>query len=146
MKVFRMVIAVCVAFFIMSPVMAQETQTSAPVFSGTESELYYMSVSLEKVYPYSKGYVVEYRKGTTGMATAYIPLEWFSGAGGKAELIQLGTGTRWPSLTVYYKGGQFDHLWLYVSKRLNHETWGNIPQNVNIDDRFEGQDDFRLEF
>jgi hypothetical protein len=80
------------------------------------------------------------------MATAYIPLEWFSGTSGKAELIQLGTGTQWPALTVYYKGGQFDHLRLYVSKRRSHETWGIVPQNTNIDDRFEGQDDFRLEF
>jgi hypothetical protein len=142
MKVFRVLIAVCVAFMVMSPVIAQET----PVFSGTESELYYINVLLEKVYPYRKGYVVEYRKGVAEMATAYIPLEWFSGTSGKAELIKLGTGTQWPALTVYYKNGEFDHLRLYVSKLLSHETWGIVPQNVNIDDQFEGQDDFRLEF
>jgi hypothetical protein len=110
------------------------------------SEFYYVNVLLEKIYPYPKGYVVQYRKGINQMVTRYLPLEWFQGTVGKGEIIHIGSGTSWPSLTVYYRNGEFSHVRLYVRREITHATWGNIPQNINIDDRFENVDDLKLEF
>jgi hypothetical protein len=111
-----------------------------------QSEFYYVSVPLERVYPYRKGYVIQYRKKVNQLATTYIPLEWFEGTAGKADLIRISSGTYWPHLTIYYKNGEFSHIRLYVRRELTHETWGSIPAGVNIDDRFENIDTIKLEF
>ncbi|MDR2103182.1 MAG: hypothetical protein LBP42_03650 [Treponema sp.] len=122
------------------PVMAVD------ISDDKKSEYYYVSVPIERIYPYSKGYVVTYRKGISGLATVYLPIEWFSTAAGKGELISMGAGSTWPHLTVYYKSGQFSHVRLYVRRESRHEIWGNVPQNVNLDEHFENVDDIKLEF
>jgi hypothetical protein len=125
---------------------------SAPLFAqrfseGKESEYFYVGIPVEKVYPYKKGYVVQYRKGVTKTAQAYLPLEWFNGTGDvKGNLVYLGTGSSWPYLIVYYKNGELSHVRLYVRRDQRHETWGIIPVSTNIDDRFENTGDLRLEF
>ena len=126
---------------------------SAPLFAqkfseGKESEYFYVNVPIEKVYPYKKGYVVQYRKGIGGVAQIYLPMEWFGGTGAdaKGELAYQGSGADWPNMTVYYKNGEFSHVRLYVRRDQRHETWGVIPSGTNIDDRFENVEDLRLEF
>ena len=114
--------------------------------AGNISELYYVNVPIEKVYPYKLGYVVLYRKGANGLGRAYIPFEWFRNNVRKAELIQIGDGKTWPCMSVFYKEGAFYGVRLYVAKRLSHLTWGNIPSNVNIDDRFQGVESVDLSF
>jgi hypothetical protein len=110
-----------------------------------KSEYYYVNTTVEKIYPYRKGYVVQYRKGLTGVGRLYLPTEWFTDAAGKGEMISLGPGRDWPSLSIYYKNGEFSHVRLYV-RPMSHESWGNIPLNVNLDSYFEDVSDIRLEY
>ena len=126
----------------LAPLAAQQAASSS---SGVEGS-YAITVSLERVYPYRKGYVVKYTRGLGKTSDAYLPIEWFQGTGNKGDLILLGSGTDWPHMTVFYKDGQFSHVRLYVRKERGHESWGDVPLNVNIDDRFEGVEDIRLEF
>ncbi|GHU79757.1 hypothetical protein FACS189462_5520 [Spirochaetia bacterium] len=123
---------------------------AAPLFAqiseGKESGYFYVNVPIEKVYTYRKGYVVQYQKANAKMAYAYLPEEWFAGAAGKGEVIYLGSGRDWPSLSVYYQNGDFSHVRLYIRRSTAHETWGYIPSSTNIDDRFENIEDIRLEF
>ncbi|MDR1108152.1 MAG: hypothetical protein LBL19_03865 [Spirochaetaceae bacterium] len=144
MKKFLVIGILVVIFGGLTPVIAQQTAQAA----DNGSEYYYVTVPLEKVYPYRKGYVVAYQKGVNQIVRAYLPLEWFTeaGGGGRGELIYLGPGTTWPYLTVYYKAGEFSHVRMYVRRERGHASWGNIPQNVNIDDRFENVEDLKLEF
>ena len=111
-----------------------------------ESEYYYYNVPIEKIYTYRLGYVVIYRKGVNQMARTYIPAEWFTEAGGKGEVVALGSGKEWPSMTVYYKSGEFSHVRLMLRRERNHESWGVVPLNVNIDDYFKDVEDIKLEF
>ncbi|MDR2500286.1 MAG: hypothetical protein LBD37_04290 [Treponema sp.] len=122
-----------------APLAAQEDDSK-------KSDFYYVNVLIEKIYPYQKGYVVVYRKGISQMARTYLPLEWFKGAGAKGEIIQIGSGTRWPCLTIFYKSGEFDHLRLYLRQDPNHASWGNIPVGTNLDSEFEGIEELKLEF
>ena len=138
----RFLIALLIAFLTILPLSAQESESKFK----NESEFYYVNVPIEKIFPYRKGYVVVYRKGLAQFVQAYIPQEWFYGAAAKGDIIQIGSGTLWPSMTVYYQNGEFSHLRLYVRKERGHESWGNIPQGVNLDDRFEYVDELRLEF
>jgi len=135
------------------PVTAQQAQQKGTEKSfedrwGKEniSDLYYINVPIEKVYPYRLGYIVLYRKGANTLGQAYIPYEWFRVHVKKAELIQLGDGKSWPCMSVFYKEGAFYGVRLYVAKRGSHLTWGNIPSNVNLDDRFKDVQSIDLSF
>ncbi len=151
MKASRILIVLIVLFALALPAFAQsnqnnDTKNAAGISPENESDMFYINVPIEKIYPYQKGYIILYRKGVNQMGRVYIPIEWFSGPDGKADLIRMGSGKAWPYLTVFYKSGEFSHLRLYVRREVSHETWGNIPLGVNLDDRFVGVDTITLEF
>jgi hypothetical protein len=114
--------------------------------SAKESEFYYHSVDIEKIYQYRSGYVVLYRQGVNKLVRAYIPHEWFNGGAGKADMVFQEPGRTWPHLSVYYKSGEFSHVRLYVRKAKTHETWGLVPNTVNLDEYFEGVEEIKLVF
>jgi len=111
-----------------------------------QSEYYYKNITLEKIYPYRNGYVIQYRRGINSLDKAYLPMAWFTNSASKGEIIPLPQGKAWPSLSIYYKNGKFSHVRLYVHRIANHETWGVIPQNVDIDSAFEGVEDLNIKF
>ena len=121
---------------------------------GSDSEYYYVNISLEKIWPYRKGYIVQYRKGVYQFARSYLPSEWFAAPVGKGEerkppkgeIIRLPSGSVWPSMSVYYKDGEFSHVRLYVHSWASHQTWGVVPQHVNIDSSFENIEDINIKF
>jgi len=139
--VFLVLICLTVAGII--PLAAQNATASS---NSDDNDFYYVTVHIEKVYPYRKGYAVSYRQGVNKIATAYLPIEWFHGTAAKADLIYMPSGQDWPHLTVYYNKGAFSHIRLYLRKDRGHSTWGNIPLTVNIDDRFEDTGDLKLAF
>ena len=110
-----------------------------------ESEFYYISVPIEKIYMYRTGYIVLYQKGFN-LARVYIPTEWFTNAGGKADLIYLGSGPVWPHLSIFYRDGEFSHVRLYVRRSWDHETWGVVPFHVDLDAYFANIEEVILEF
>jgi hypothetical protein len=105
-----------------------------------------VNITLERIYPYPTGYVVQYRKGLNQIDRLYLPMEWFVSTAGKGEIITLPAGTAWPSLTAFYKDGTFSHLRLYVHRSPSHQTWGTIPQNINLDSQFENVEDVKIKF
>jgi hypothetical protein len=145
MKKTILFVLICFAISGMVPLAAQENASSSGGDSR-KSDYYFVTVHIEKVYPYRKGYAVSYRQGINKLATVYLPIEWFHDAASKGELIYLHSGNDWPHLTVYYKEGEFSHVRLYLRKERGHPTWGNVPLDVNLDDRFEDTGDFKLVF
>ena len=111
-----------------------------------KSEYYYFNVPIEKIYSYRHGYIVIYRKGVNSMARTFIPANWFTEVGGRGELLGIGSGREWPSMTLYYKNGEFTHVRLRVRRHKSHETWGVVPLNINIDDAFKDIEELKLEF
>jgi len=134
-------LAVLVIFGYGSSVFAQQSRTKFQ-----ESEYYYYNISIEKIYSYKLGYVVVYRKGVNQMARMYLPADWFTDIGGKGEIVGLGSGREWPSMTVYYKGDEFSHIRLKLRRNRSHETWGVVPLSINIDEFFQDIEDVNLEF
>jgi len=123
---------------------------AVPAFAETrernESEFYYINISLEMIWPYRAGYIVQYRRGVNRIGRLYLPLEWFSASASKGEIITLPRGASWPSLSIYYRNGEFSHVRLCVHPWAGHQTWGVIPQGVNIDDRFDDIETLRVNF
>ena len=108
------------------------------------SKIYYYNVSVEKVYPTRRGYIIQYyRGGIKDFGTISIPNEWFTDAAGKAELITLPPGRNWPTMTIFYKDGEFSHLRLYVHRNKRHQTWGNVPLPADVSRYFE---DIEMQF
>jgi len=135
------VAVVFVAFMVIgSSVFAQDNRKEQ------QSEYYYKNISLEKVYPFRNGYVVQYRRGINTIDKAYLPMAWFTSPASKGEIITLPRGKVWPSMSIFYKDGAFSHVRLYVHHVENHQTWGVIPQNVDLDSAFENVDDLKIKF
>jgi len=137
--------------FVFAAIFIVSLTVGLPVFAQNQkderdSEFYYVNMTLEKIFPYRKGYVVQYRKGLFQYGRAYLPAEWFTDVDSKGEIITLPPGKAWPSLTVYYKNGVFSHVRLYVHHVPTHQSWGSIPQNINLDDKFDNLESIRLEF
>jgi hypothetical protein len=108
------------------------------------SEYSYKNVYVEKVYPSTEGYIVIYSTPKK-MVTVGIPFEWFTEAGGKAEIVRLSKGKDWPSMTVYYKGGNFSHVRLYVHPVRSHSTWGTVPMSADVSGYFEDTEEIKLD-
>jgi len=121
-----------------------------PVFAQNQKDerdsgFYYVNITLEKIFPYRRGYIVQYRKGLFQYGRAYLPAEWFTDADSKGEIVTLPPGTAWPSLTIYYKDGVFSHVRLYIHRLATHTSWGNVPPSINIDDKFDYIDTVQLD-
>ena len=152
MKFPRCMIIFLLVFCLTIPLLAQtnrnkdENRSPSGISKDQESEYYYYNIQLERIYSHNKGYVVVYRKGVNQITRALIPFSWFTGPDGKADLIQIGSGTLWPYLSVYYKNGEFSHLRMYVRKERGHITWGIVPSGQNLDKYFEDTTEFTPEF
>ena len=137
----KLVVAAVVLVFLLGglPVFAQNR-------GNTESDLMYINVSLERIWPHRLGYVVQYRLPGNRVARTYIPIEWFTSGDPRGELVTLRPGNSWPSMSVFFRDGEFSHVRLNIHRSPSHQSWGNIPLTVNIDDRFEGIESIELQF
>ena len=142
---------VCVKKLIIAVVIAVSLAAVTPLFAqkktdGKESEFYYVNITLEKIYPYRAGYIVQYRRGISQYGRVYLPSEWFDSAASKGEVILLPPGNSWPSMSVYYKNGEFSHVRLYIHRWVSHPSWGNVPQGVNLDQEFQDITDIKIKY
>jgi len=111
-----------------------------------ESNFYYFSYPIEKVYVHRLGYMVVYRGNSNRMSRTFIPHEWFTEMGGKGEIAYLGAGNEWPTMTVYYNNGDFSHVRLRLRRERSHETWGIVPQTTNLDEYFKDIEELNLQY
>jgi hypothetical protein len=121
----------------------------SPVFAQNKPDkdvLYYINVPVERVFPSKDGYVVQYRSSSAIVATVGIPNDWFTDAAGCAELVRLSLASDWPTMSVFYKNGEFSHLRLYVHPAKSHTTWGNIPQGMDVSRFFMDKESFKLTY
>jgi len=111
-----------------------------------ESDFYYFNFSIERVFAHRLGYVIVYRTGANHVERTFLPRDWFSATGGRGSVAYLRSGREWPSMSVYYNNGEFSHVLLRLRANRGHETWGQIPQNANVDEFFQDIDDIRIQF
>ncbi|MDR0552337.1 MAG: hypothetical protein LBG72_10090 [Spirochaetaceae bacterium] len=135
---------------------AQDTQEQQqqPI---NQTDFYVKQVIFDKIYTAPNGYIVQYRTGVLGdkKIRVALPYAWFdkslqeTGSDGtkpplKGEVILLGTGSVWPHLVVYSKGGALDHVRLYVSRNPNHITWGTAYDSPAVQKIFSEAENWNL--
>ena len=89
----------------------------------TTSEYYPKTMAINRVYPHTMGYRVDYIKSDRTIGTFYAPTEWFKKAAGYGEIVY-GFGAQYPYATFYYKDGKIDHFRLYLVSDFNDMSWG----------------------
>jgi len=143
MKRFIIAVIVLVSLGGGSLAFAQSAQSQ-----GVESDLTYINVSLERIWAHRLGYVVQYRRAGIGgrVARVYIPADWFMSGDGRAQIVALPQGPSWPSMSVFFRGGEFSHVKLYVHRSPLHQTWGSVPMATNIDAQFDGVESIEIQF
>jgi len=128
----KFVIVAVVTVFIVGglPVFAQAQE------GETDSGPRLVTVFVERIWPHHLGYVVEYRRANNRIGRAYLPIEWFGRGDSRGELIWLPRANSWPSMSVVFRDGEFSALRLYIHRAPLHETWGILPQGINLRDNF----------
>lgn len=119
-----------------------------PVFAHyniTSDDIYVLNVSIERIFPTSQGYLIQYR-GHTSIHTIAVPIDWFRGAATRADIVRLPRGPSWPSMSVFFVNREFSHVRLYVHPARSHITWGNLPLGTDISGFFPEEGTFSLQF
>jgi hypothetical protein len=149
----KKLIIVLIFLAVISPIFAQEViidkSDSFYPKNNTDNKkepFYYINIRIEKIYPTTRGYVVQYRNSAAEIITVGIHDEWFTNAASKAELVRLPTASDWPTMSVFYNNGVFSHVRLYIHPARSHQTWGNIPLGYDISKYFPDKDNLKLQF
>ncbi len=85
--------------------------------------IYVRTVPIIKIYAHQLGYKIYYVTEGGDTASFYIPIEWFSGAGGKGT-ITYGLGPQYPYLSIYWVDKKFSHIKLFLIESMLSDTWG----------------------
>jgi hypothetical protein len=139
---------------------AAQSQTANPGDAGTpdaivnalseketlpirRSTLYVVTLPIQKIGCFTKGFIVQYRKTATINKFAYLPLDWFEITDGKTpikgEIVTLRKPGQWPQLQIYYnKDGSLSHVRVFVYGDIpTHPSWGMISSAQTFDSDFE---------
>ncbi len=104
--------------------------------SAEEPRPYVRTISLERVYTHSAGYMVVYRTSRLETVETYIPARWFEQAAGRGQLVFTQRRAA-PYMQVYYDDGEFSHVRLFVRSNTAHPSWGFLPNRPEVRERFD---------
>ncbi|MFW5718196.1 MAG: hypothetical protein ACOC0E_12210 [Spirochaetota bacterium] len=104
---------------------------------NNESELYVTTLYVEKVYPTTLGYRIDYRRQSSLLlATSYLPLDWFGGPDAIGKLVYTDNGAV-PFVNVFWRDAEISHFVLYVDRNINALSWGSLPATEGLESRFD---------
>lgn len=104
--------------------------------AAQESELYVTTLYIEKIYPSTLGYRIDYRRLSSLMlSTSYLPLDWFGGPEAIAKLVYANDRSV-PFINIFWREGEISHMVLYVDRNVNALSWGSFRSTEGLADRF----------
>ncbi len=98
-------------------------------------QIFVKTMPIMKIYAHPLGYRVLYEKSNLEVGEFYLPLEWFTKAGGKGEIVW-GSDTSYPYFSIFWKSGKFDHIRLYLQENLSSTTWGRLSGGEELRQKF----------
>lgn len=109
-----------------------------------DTKLFVKTVSIIKIYSHSAGYKVLYLKSNMDLGEFYVPMRWFTGTGGKGEIVW-GDQLSYPYFSIFWVDGKFDHIRLYLHKNLDSESWGMLKE-ASVDEGIFEVEELNLQF
>ncbi len=114
---------------------AQSTTPAQDKLPGASKDLYVKTLYIMSIYPHSLGYRVDYLTSSGQLNTCYVPLPWFSGTAGKAEIVSE-NGPSIPYMEIVFDAGKFKLVRLHVAPGYSGKGWKGLSNGMNIDDKF----------
>jgi hypothetical protein len=117
---------------------------------AAESELYARTILIEKVYPHKLGYKIMYTTGKLDYTMTYIPHKWFSHSSTKGDSLAKGevlwgNDSSYPYMIVFWKGGKFSHVRLFLKSNFQDISYGTLDPSQNLEEKF-NIEEISLEF
>jgi hypothetical protein len=124
----KKLIFILILVIVISPLFAQE-QEDERMFGDQTSDVFYIKVHVERIIMAGTGYLVQYRMlSSPRLGIVGIPFSWFTHASARAEMVNLPRGPSMPSMSIFFRNGEFDFVRLHVHRNRSHRTWSVTPQ------------------
>ncbi|WP_319561643.1 hypothetical protein [Marispirochaeta sp.] len=118
--------------------------------AADESEFFFKSLPITKVYAHRDGYRVIYRRTNMELSELFVPVEWFQyqpgeGNRGKGDLV-MANNPAYPYFSIFWKNGEFSHIRLYLREDKNDMSWGILRNPEAYSDSFDIENLDNLQF
>ena len=107
--------------------------------SATTSTFFTKSVIITRIFPHSMGYKIFYMSNDLKLKEVYLPGSLFTNERAEGlgkSIINYGYGQSYPYMTIYWNGGEFSHVKLFLKKDFNDITWGAFNNPNDHDENF----------
>ena len=136
-KALALALIVLVMLAVTTSVFAQSTHKKPDVFVRT--------VPIVKILTHQLGYKIFYTDTRGELNSFYVPVGWFTAAGGKGSIVY-GNGAKFPYFSIYWVDSKFSHIKLFLVENIGSETWGVLTaRNSAVQDKFDIEEP-QLEF
>ncbi len=98
-----------------------------------EADISYVNVPVLKVLEHTKAYVIIYQKNGNDIDCVSIPKQWFKQGNPerKAKLRAIDEKIN-PYVTIYFKNGEFNYLFLNMPQSKANSFWGVLPNGSKL--------------
>jgi hypothetical protein len=127
-KTLILALIVLVMLVVTTSVFAQTAPKKPDVFVRT--------VPIVKILTHQLGYKIYYTDTRGDLNFFYVPVQWFTAAGGKGS-ITYGSGPKFPYFSIYWLDNEFSHIKLFLVENIASETWGILTARSSaVEDKF----------
>ena len=110
---------------------------SVLMYGAVQKDIYVRSFPAEKVFTHKLGYAVLYhRPSGQGYGMIYLPYSWFTRIDGAGQVI-FDNNPSYPYFSIFWVGGEFSHIKLYVHANSEDSSWGRLNASaVEVGEKF----------
>lgn len=131
----KIIMALAVALAVTVSAVAQSSSSSTPIWNHGDnvSELSYQSVPIYKIMQTKDAYIVFYLGHGMKVESQVIPKDWAKRGDEKKLYFRHKAPGLESSMTVFYRGGSFDHVILTVEPNPMDPLWAVAPHGTKVD-------------
>ncbi len=138
----KIIMALVVGLAVTVSAVAQSSSSSTPIWNHGDnvSDISYESVPIYKILQTRDAYIVIYLARGMKVESLVIPKEWEKrGEENKLRFRNKAAGLD-SLMTVFYKGGSFDHVILTVNINKMDPIWAVAPNGTKVDTNVDSLD------
>ena len=122
-------------FVLLLVVLAMALVSAGMTFGQTRpanvESIYARTRPIVKILSHNLGYKIFYVTVKGDIGHFYVPVEWFTEAGGKGS-ISYGAGAKYPYFSVYWVDHEFSHIKLFLIENVMDDSWGVLKADYDV--------------